>query len=111
MSDEKPKTYRLPRVKNDAIIDIKVSGAFLKKCQHLLMSISTEMGEETVKQALERFKNQDVNAANSQELAMFIMLGLVSEIEKEAVKQKKIDILEVTPEQFIEMQKEMGITT
>lgn len=76
-----------------------------------MMSISTEMGPDTVNQALERFKNQDVNAANSQELALFIMLGLISEIEKEAVEQKKVDVIEVTPEQLVQMQNEMGIPT
>ncbi len=108
MSDEKPKTYRIPRIKNDTLVQITVSGAFLKKCQHLLLSISSEMGPEVANQALERFKNQDINASNSQELAMFIMLGLISEIEKEAVEQKKVDVVEVTPEQLAEMQKQMG---
>lgn len=111
MSDEKPKTYKIATVKNDAIVQISVSGAFLKKCQYLLMSISTELGEEAMKEALERFKNQDVNPVNSQESALFIMLGLVSEIEKEAVAQKKIEVKEITAEEFVQMREEMGIPT
>ena len=75
------------------------------------MSISTEIGEEAMKEALERFKNQEINPANSQESALFIMLGLVSEIEKEAVEQKKIDVKEITAEEFIQMRQEMGIPT
>lgn len=108
MEDQQPKTFRIPRVKYDAIIKIEVSGAFLQKCQQLLMAITKDVSPEDLTKSLEKFKLGTEAPAEPKEAAVFIMLALISEIEKEANAQGKVEVVEITPEQLAELQKTMA---
>lgn len=107
MSEETPKTFKIPHVKVDAIFTIDISGAFLKKCQHLLFMLSQQMGEERINIAVEKFKNTDINACSVEEDTFFIMIALIREMEQQAQNQGKTEIKEIGPEELLAMQKEM----
>jgi uncharacterized protein YxjI len=107
MSDEN-KTYKLPHVPAHAIINFEVSGTFLKKCQTLLLAISEKMGKEKVTASLTKFRDTNAIPDDTDEATLFIMTAIVGSIEKAAIEQKKVEVIELTAEQ---LKKEFGPTT
>lgn len=96
---EEPKKFKIPNIKHDALIDIQVSGAFLKRCQVLLISVSNALGPEKVTEAFKKFKDTQQEPADLLEAALFTLTAIVGEVEKKAIEQKKVDTVEVTAEE------------
>lgn len=105
--EEEKKSFKLPHVPYNALISIEVSGVFLKRCQLLLIGLCEQLGTEKVKQLYEKFAQSDQNPANPTEAIIFILTALVSEIEKQAIEQKKVEEKEISME---DAQKMFGNT-
>ena len=101
MADE--KLYKLPVVKGDAVINIQVSGLFLKKCQTLLLALGNETGQDKIKSILEKFKTTQSIPEDTHEATIFILVSLVGEMENEAIKQNQVEYKEVTSDQLKSM--------
>lgn len=97
--EEEKKSFKLPHVAYEAIISIEVSGLFLKRCQLLLISLGEQMGKEELKVLYEKFAQTDKNPDNVNEAIIFILTALVSEIEKQAIEQKKVEEKEISMEE------------
>ncbi len=103
--EEQKKIYKLPSVPHDAIITIETSGAFLKRCQSLLIFMGEQIGKDKLKDLLEKFKDPTKGPADPNEEIIFILIALVSEIEKKAIEQDKVKEVEVTPEMMEKIMK------
>lgn len=101
-------TLKIPQIPQDALINIEVSAGFLKRCQTLLLQLLQELGEEKLNITLEKFKTPEKEPENVTDATIFILLALVSEIEKQAVEQKKVVEVSVNPEDFEKEFKSTG---
>lgn len=97
MSD---KTITVPQLPFDAIINIEVSGGFVKRCQDLLLVIAEDMGEGVIQKSLDKFKNTTENPDSINEAALYILMALVSESEKCAIDQKKVTYVDINEEEL-----------
>lgn len=103
MENQEEKKFKMPTVPLDTLITIEISGAYLKRCQLLLMILAKDMGEELVKQCLERFKATDEVPDTIRESVFYILMSLVAEAEKAAIDQKKVVDTELTKEEIANM--------
>lgn len=101
MADQ--KTYKIPIVKSDALINIQVSGTFLKKCQTLLLGLSHEVGSEKIKQIMDKFKDVNTVPDDTTEAIIFTLTALIGEMENEAVKQNQVEYKDLTADQLRNM--------
>jgi hypothetical protein len=99
------KVYKIPNIPADAMISLEVSGTFLKKCQTLLIALSEQMGNEKLTASLTKFKDTQTSPEDVEEATLFIMTAIVGTLEKNAVDQKKVVIVEMTAAQFNEQFK------
>jgi hypothetical protein len=97
------KIYKLPHIQSNIIINIEVSGAFLKKCQSLLLAISEKMGIEEVTASVARFKDPAAVPQDNDESTLWIMVSLVASLEKSAMDQNKVEFVEVTAKEAAEL--------
>lgn len=83
-------------IKNDAIIDIQVSGAFYRALQHVINHLVQYESEESLKAVIDK-----LNAGESSEnftpweFAIETMIVLCAEIEAKARKQNAIELVDV----------------
>jgi len=103
MEKDQPKTFVIPQVPFKALINIEVSGGFLRRCQDLLVGVAEDMGQEGIQLALKKFKETADPPADKDEAILYILLALVGEIEQKALDQKKTEDITVTDEQLKEM--------
>jgi hypothetical protein len=94
------KLFKLPIVKSDAIINIQVSGTFLKKCQTLLLAIGEEVGKDKIKTVMEKFQATNTVPEDTTEAMIFTLTALVGEMENEAIKQEQVEYQEMTADQL-----------
>ena len=100
MEKDQPKTFVIPQVPFKSIIEIEVSGGFLRRCQDLLLAIAEEMGQENIPIALKKFKETAEGPADKDEAMLYILLALVGEIEQKAMDQKKTEDVTITDEEL-----------
>lgn len=81
-------------IPNDALIDIKISGAFYAKLSNLLIKLASSMPEEEFKTLMSDFKDNK-QPKNTTEFTIHILFSLIYEIENNAKKQNKIVIKEI----------------
>lgn len=103
--DDPNKVYKIPNIPADAILTLEVSGTFLKKCQTLLIALSEQMGPDKITASLTKFKDTQSSPEDVEEATLFIMTALVGALEKNAVDQKKVVIVEMTAAQFADQFK------
>jgi len=96
---EEPKKFKIPNIKQDTLINIEVSGAFLKRCQVLLISVSDALGPEKVAEAFKKFRDTKEEPSDLLEAALFTLTAIVGEVEKKAIEQNKFETIEVTAEE------------
>lgn len=96
---EEPKKFKIPNIKPDTLITIEVSGAFLKRCQVLLISVSNALGPEKVTEAFKKFRDTKEEPSDLLEATLFTMTAIVGEVEKKAIEQKKVETVEMTAEE------------
>jgi hypothetical protein len=96
---EEPKKFKVPNIKHDALITIEVSGAFLKRCQVLLISVSSALGPEKVAEAFKKFRDTQQEPSDLLEAALFTLTAIVGEVEKKAIEQNKVETVELTAEE------------
>lgn len=83
-------------IKNDAIINIQVSGSYYKALQHVVNHLVQYESEETLTALIDK-----INAGESSEnftpweFAMETMIVLCAEIEGKAREQSAIELVEV----------------
>lgn len=106
MSEE--KTFKLPVVKADALINIQVSGTFLKKCQTLLLALGDEVGKDKIKEVMEKFQAHNTVPEDTTEAMIFTLTALVGEMENEAIKQNQVEYKEMTQAQLQAMYNPTG---
>lgn len=99
MEPETKNSFKLPHVEYNAIIDIKVSGMFLKRCQVLLIALGEKMGKDKLLELYKKFKDTDQNPADLNEAMIFILTALVNEMERGAIEQGKVKEMDITAEQ------------
>lgn len=106
--ESEQKTFKLPHVPYEAIIDIKVSGLYLKRCQGLLLSIGEQMGREKFQEVLKKFSSTPDNPSDITEATVYILTALVAEAEKCAIEQKLVKELEITAEEAAKIGLKVG---
>jgi hypothetical protein len=85
---------KIPHIKNDVLIDFKVSGAFLKQLQIGLISLANDQPQEEVLKYLERYrKNESAETVN--ELCIHIFTALIGDIEQAAMEQNKVEYQDI----------------
>jgi hypothetical protein len=95
-SDKNTSVVYIPQ---DAIINVEISGNFLGKCQSLLVGACTSIGNDKVKEAYEKFKD-DKEPENLEEHVIFIMTSLVHAIETAAKEQSKTEVKVFTEDEI-----------
>jgi len=100
------ETMKFPNVPFDALINIEVSGLYLKRCQTALISFSEQLGVENIKLIFEKMKEKK-EPETVDESIMYILLPLIDTIEKAADKQGKVQYTEMTSEQVAEVFKNL----
>lgn len=99
---------KLQHVPLDALIKINVSGAFLKRCQHLLLGLAQGTDPEELKKLYEKFAKTQDSPADLHEENLFILTAIVGEIEKSAINQNLVQTNEYTKEQVEQMLKDFS---
>ncbi len=99
---------KLQHVPSDAMIKINVSGAFLKRCQHLLLGLAQGTDPEELKKLYEKFAKTQDAPADIHEESLFILTAIVGEVEKAAIDQNLVQTKEYTKEQVEQMVKELN---
>lgn len=97
--NEEVKTYKLPHVANEAIITLPVSGAYLSRCQNVLLALSEKLGQEEITASFARFKENKFEPKDLDEAILWLITSLVASVEKSASEQGKVTEVEVTAEQ------------
>jgi len=95
--------FKIPQVPFDTLIDISISGAFLQRCQSLLIGLSEQMGKQRLDDAFKKFKDSKEEPADIEEATLFVITAIVGEAESQAMKQKKTVEIELTREQIGKM--------
>jgi hypothetical protein len=75
---EKPKVEMFP---NDAIVSIKVSGAFYKRLVKLMFSLSTQQDLKSFIKVMTELKTREPE--NDEEFNIMTVLIMIAEIEKQ----------------------------
>jgi hypothetical protein len=96
---ETPRTFKLESVPDANIVDIKLSGYFIKIMQQLLVALGEKIGKDRVNQITQKIQNQ-VPLDDTEELTIFVMLSLIDAAEKAARAQNKTIVEEYTEEQL-----------
>ena len=100
------KLIKIQRVPETALIDLKVSGSFLKRCQVLLLALSSQMKPEDLTAMFEKFAKTQEEPTDNMEAMIFLLTSLVGEIEKKALEQNQVLTEELSPEKVAELFKE-----
>ena len=103
------ETVKFPNVPLDALINIEVSGVYLKRCQTALVAFSEKLGVEAVRAIFEKMKDQK-EPESVDEAIMYVLLPLIDSIEKSAEKQGKVEYKELTQAQITEVFKDLSGT-
>lgn len=85
---EKNQIIEVEVVPNDALIDIKVSGAFMSRIMELAMNFFPFKSEEHMRECLKHVKEK-TNSEDPYVYHLTTLLALVNDIEEEAKKQNK----------------------
>lgn len=83
------KTIQVPSVKPEELIDIQISGYFLRQLQILLVGLGEQKSSEELKRILDKLKGNQP-ADDIFELQIHVTTALVASIEKAAISQKKV---------------------
>jgi len=86
---EKPKVEMFP---NDAIVSIKVSGAFYKRLVKLMFSLSTKKDLKAFMKMMAEFKTREPE--NDEEFNIMTVLILIAEIEREVKDSKVFEVID-----------------
>jgi len=91
---------QIERIKNEGIIDIKLSGSFYKRIQHVLNFIASVEDKDSLTDLIDKL-NDEVSDENFSEWETVVetMMILCSEIETKAKEQGHTEMvdIEVTP--------------
>lgn len=97
--NEQPQKFKVPFVPMEALFNIEVSGFFLRRCQILLMTYGETLGAEKFKELLDKVKNEKPADSQSEE-TIFILIALITSMERAAKEVGKIEETEVTADEF-----------
>ena len=100
------ETMKFPNVPFDSLINIEVSGLYLKRCQTALISFSERLGVENIQAIFEKMKEKK-EPETVDESIIYVLLPLIDTIEKAADKQGKVQYTEMTSEQVAEVFKNL----
>jgi len=91
------RTIKVPNVEPSAIINLEVSGAFLRQLQMTLLALGEQRSPEDFTKVLEKLKKNEA-AEDLYEVQVHLFTALVASIEKAAMAQNKITYKELTIE-------------
>lgn len=91
------KTIKIPNVESSTIINIEVSGYFLKQLQMALIALGEERSPEEFQRILGKLKANEP-AEDLYEIQLHLLTALVGSIEKAAIAQNKVTYKEMTVE-------------
>lgn len=91
------KTIKIPNVESSTIINIEVSGYFLKQLQMALVALGEERSPEEFQRILGKLKTNEP-AEDLYEIQLHLLTALVGSIEKAAIAQNKVTYKEMTVE-------------
>ena len=98
---------KFPLIPDNALINIEVSGHFLKKFQKLLLKTCEDLDDEDLLATLEKMKTDDGLPEGLSEEVIFLLLPLVDAVEKAAETQKKIEYVDLNNEEATEVLNKM----
>lgn len=110
MSDETttPQKITYPVIPHDAIVTVEFSGYFINRIQNLLIGHCTALGKDESLVAFEQAKAlQPCETIEKETVA--ILLCLVESIEDYALEQKKVENIQLTPEEFAAVAERISI--
>jgi hypothetical protein len=83
-------------IKNEAIIDIKLSGSFYKRVQHALNVLASTEGQEALSNLVEKINTETPDEELSEwENAVQTLMILCSEVEAKAKQQGHTEMVEI----------------
>lgn len=91
------RKIRLSSIPDDAIVDVKMSGSYVKSVQTILLSMAETMGKEATIKILAKL-NEGKPPESLEEATIHILVALVDTAELAAKEQNKIKIDEYTEE-------------
>lgn len=84
------------RIKNEAIIDIKLSGSFYRRLQHALNILVSIQDKDALTELIEKINNEVPDEEYSEwETAVETMMILCSEVESKAIQQGHTEMVDV----------------
>lgn len=92
---------KIPHVEDKTIVDIQVSGAFLRMIQMTLLSMGNEKKPEEIMKILDNYKNMKP-AESLFEAQFHILTALLSTIEKSAMEQNKVVYQDIDTDKITE---------
>lgn len=96
-----PNMIQVESIPFDAIVNIKVSGAYYATLQQIFMDLAMTRPEADFKAAMEKLKNNG-KPASKYEMHLQALLALIIEVENEAkaqglVLKKEVDMNKIKP--------------
>lgn len=89
------KTIKVPNVEASTIINLEVSGYFLRQLQMTLIALGEQKSPEEFQRILEKLKKNEP-AEDLYEIQVHLFTALVGSIEKAAIAQDKVVYKEMT---------------
>ena len=110
MSEETPKPEKIkyPVIPHDAIVTVEFSGFFINRIQNLLLGHCNAMSKEDVMKAFEEAKDLQPCSTIEKE-TVGVLLCLVESIEDYATEQKKVQEIDLTPEEAAAVLERMTV--
>ena len=85
-------------IKNDDVVQIPISGAFMTRIQSLLIKLIEDYGQDKFVKLYDRILNEKKEPESAEEEHIIAIVSLIVEFEKQAEEQNKVTEREISSE-------------